>query len=87
MDVGPAKLRPRYTSEVVAFDMTLVLTTAQVTTLENFYTAALAFGSLSFTWIHPRTLAAATIRFVSRPTYSKLSGGYHETRFNVEIMP
>ena len=87
VDVGPAKLRPRYTAEVALFQLALVLTTAQVATLDAFYQATLVFGSEAFDWTHPRTLAAVSMRFRSRPSYVPLGGGYWRTVLALEVMP
>lgn len=86
MDVGPAKLRRRYTAEVTRFDVSLILTTAQVATLETFYDTTLQ-GVDPFDWTHPRTLAAASLRFITRPGYQPIGAGYWRTAFALEVLP
>jgi hypothetical protein len=87
VDVGPAKLRPAYTAEVKKFQAALNLSAAQVDTLETFWTSALVFGSAPFDWLHPRTGAAASLRFRARPTYSALGGGYQRAALMLELLP
>lgn len=87
MDVGPAKLRRRYTAEITRFDIALILTTAQVATLETFYDSTVNGGVDPFDWSHPRTLAAAEFRFVSRPAYQPLGADYWRTAFVLEVLP
>jgi hypothetical protein len=86
VDVGPAKLRRRYTAEIKVFQIGLVLTADQVATLETFYDSTL--GAVDpFDWTHPRTLAAASLRFRSRPEYRALAGGWWRASFALELLP
>lgn len=86
VDVGPAKLRRRYTAEVKVFQIGLVLTAAQVATLETFYDATLGVVD-PFDWTHPRTLAAASFRFRSRPEYRALGRSLFRAAFALELLP
>lgn len=86
VDYGPSKVRRRYTAEVKVYQIGLVLTAAQVATLETFYDVTLGAVD-SFDWIHHRTLAAAVYRFRSRPEYRPLGGGYWRTAFALEVLP
>jgi hypothetical protein len=86
VDYGPAKVRRRYTAEVKVYQIGLVLTTAQVATLDTFYDVTLnAVGT--FDWVNQRTLTAAVYRFRSRPEYRPLGGGYWRTSFALEVLP
>jgi len=87
VDVGPPKLRPRYTAEITRFRFSLILSKAQVATLETFYSATVNYGSEPFDWIHQRTKAAASLRFVGRPTYSNAGGIYWRTELDLEVLP
>lgn len=87
MDAGPPKVRPLYTAAPVDFSLTLVITVAQRATLETFYETTVGFGTDTFDWVHPVTLAAATMQFISRPGYSALGGGILRTSFQVRICP
>jgi len=66
VDQGPAKQRRRVTNNVAPMRYTLRLrTSADVDTFKSFWEVDLAGGSLRFDWIHPRTKAAVTMRFVN----------------------
>lgn len=86
IDVGPAKLRRRYTAEIKVFQIGLVLTSAQVATLETFYDVTIGAVD-AFDWAHPRTLAAASLRFRSRPEYRAIGAGYFRASFALELLP
>lgn len=86
MDVGPAKMRRRYTAEVRVYSMGLLLTTAQVVTLETFYYTTLGCVD-PFDWIDHRTNAAASYRFRSPPSYSVAGPGYWRTTLDLEVLP
>jgi hypothetical protein len=87
MDVGPAKMRRRYTSEVRVYGMEMLLTTAQVATLETFYYSTLDCVD-PFDWLNHRTGAAATYRFRSPPAYSEAGApGYWRTSLDLESFP
>jgi len=86
MEQGPAKTRKRYTAAVRRFGITLFMTTAQVEIMDAFFEDDLAFGSLSFTWVNPRTQAAATCRIINEPAYVP-SGPNWKVQFEMEILP
>lgn len=87
MDAGPAKLRSRTTAAPRPIGGAVVLTSAQLATLDGFYVATLSGGALPFDWQHPRTLAAATFRFLSPPQYTALGGGHWQASLSLEAMP
>lgn len=87
MDVGPAKMRRRYTAAVRVYNMELLLTTSQVATLEAFYRTTLAEVD-PFDWTDHRTGAAASYRFRSPPSYSEAGApGYWRTTLDLEVLP
>lgn len=87
MDVGPDFVRRRSTAAPVVFRMSMKLTSAQIDTLDAFYTNTLFGGVSTFTWEHPRTDAAGTFRFLSSPSYSTLGGVWYLAAFSVELLP
>ena len=87
VDVGPAKVRPRYTTEVKRYTVPLLLTKAQVATLETFFTVTIVFGSLTFDWVDQRTGASATLRLTNRPSYIEAGPGYWSTQLELEKWP
>jgi len=87
MDAGPAKVRRRFTATVFKFNAGFILTDTELTIFEDFYADDLKHGSLSFTWVHPRTGAAITSRIKGVYAYTTLSDDAYEVRFEVEILP
>lgn len=87
MDAGPAKTRRRFTASVRPLRVTMPLTRAQVALLDTFYTDTLEGGALEFTWTHPRTLAAVTLRFVSPPQPVPDSGAWWRVDLDLEVLP
>lgn len=63
MDSGPPKSRRRFTTAFRPLRVTIWCTAEQAEDFEEFYMDDCAAGSLSFTWVHPRTQQAATFRF------------------------
>jgi hypothetical protein len=88
MDAGPAKVRRRFTAGVRPLKAVIVCSSAQVTTLETFFAAALASGALPFDWVHPRTQAATSFRFVRPPSIAPERGGkYWRVGLDLEVLP
>lgn len=88
MDVGPAKIRRRFTKATRKFQCQLFMTSAQVTTFETFWETTLIGGSVTFDWVHPRTRAAATCRF-RNPRYQISTtggGGTNIVSFVLEVL-
>lgn len=85
MDVGPAKRRRRYTAAVRRFSVPLILTVAQVATLETFYETTLSGGVDAFDWVHPRTLAAVSLAFVARYQLQPIGAGYYQVVLELEL--
>lgn len=85
-DIGPAKLRKRYTAAPVMFTLSVDCTPSEVEAFDTFFYTTTSYGVLSFDWDHPRTGDPATMRFVSMPRYTPLE---HLMRisFSVEILP
>lgn len=86
MDAGPAKVRRRFTAGVRTINVEFLLTSAQTQTLDDFYQTTLSGGSLSFTWVNPRTGGSESCRFVQPPEYISNSG-YFRSSFSLEILP
>ncbi len=75
MEAGPPKVRRRFTAGIRTMDMQLRVDADQVATLDTFYDATLAGGTLRFDWLHPRTGGALTYRFVEPPSYTPVARG------------
>lgn len=87
MDQGPAKLRQRTTAGVRRLRMAFLLTTAQVETIDEFYTDTLKGGALPFVFAHPRSEEALNLRFTAPPVYSPAGNGYFRVGIEAEAMP
>lgn len=63
LEVGPAKVRRRFTTAPRPFKLAVQLDGAQVQTFEDFARLTIRGGEDAFDWVHPRTRQAATFRF------------------------
>lgn len=72
-DVGPSKLRRRFTGTNEAFSFTLTLLPAQYTTFMNFYKTTLQ-EVLPFDWLDMRTGVTQTYRFNKQPVSKWVAG-------------
>lgn len=86
MDIGPAKIRRRTTSNVTKLTGTLILDTTQLTAFETFYITTISYGSVYFTWVHPLTNASCTMRFTEPPSYTPAGGSYTRVDMKLEIL-
>lgn len=89
-DAGPAKQRRRFTAAVRTIQLTFKLTPAQVETLDAFWETGTGGGTLPFTWVHPRTQAAVTMRFIAdQPplVQPRNRGMFYTVSFSIEILP
>ena len=74
MDVGPPKTRMRDSSAPYKITGKITMTVAQYILFDEFYNETLRYGSLSFGWKHPYTLAEVTMRFSSVPKTEDAEG-------------
>lgn len=87
MDKGVAKVRRRTTANARNIQFTLLLTEAQVSTLETFYITTLTSGADEFTYTHPRTGDSVTARFTQPPAYSDVNGVVYRAEISLEVLP
>jgi hypothetical protein len=87
MEMGPPKVRRRFTATGVQIEMRLVLTTAQLSDLESFHKTDCLNGALPFDWNHPRTGAAVKARFIAPPAYTSAGRGYWPTAISLMVLP
>ena len=87
MDAGPAKVRRRFTAGVRPHTMKLILTTAQVVILDDFFVSTLSGGAAAFDWVSPRTGGSVEFRFKGPPEYRPLGVGKYEVGFELEELP
>jgi hypothetical protein len=88
MDSGPKQMRNLFTATPTDFAITMSMTSDQVTTLDTFYRTECKNGTLEFTWIHPRSHGAVTMRFTGIPPSSSAKAyNTFTVTFTVEILP
>lgn len=66
-DVGPAKVRRRFTSAVRPMTFNFLMTSEQLTSFETFFIETLQGGALAFDFVHPRTEETISLRFLQEP--------------------
>ena len=86
MDVGPDKVRRRTTSNPRPIQCSYVLTGAQLTILDDFYTGDAAGGATEFDMPHPRTGVTVSVRFRAAPTYTAVQGNFRAA-LDIEVLP
>ena len=87
MDVGPAKVRRRFTRGVETYTGSIYLTVSQYTLFKSFFNTTLNGGVLPFTFNHPITQVPTDFRFVGTPQYNSIGGGNFTTVFTWEALP
>jgi len=85
-DIGPAKVRPRYTAASEPMSGQLLLGVDQLASFRSFYRSTLYRGSLPFYWLDPRDASLALFRFVGAFKWEAWNGMYVVT-FQVEKLP
>ena len=73
MDMGPVKVRRRYTAAPASFRLMLSLTKDQLALFRTFFNDTLEGGALTFDWVHPVTQSAIELRFQAPPTIQAVS--------------
>jgi hypothetical protein len=92
VDVGPAKIRRRFTGDRRTFTIGLDFTRTELSTFDAFFLTTTKGGSLSFAWELPRTGAVADFRFLGPPAYRPQAprgagGEWWRVSFDVEMLP
>lgn len=87
MDVGPQKVRRRFTKAVDEYTASITITNDQYPIFESFYNTTLNGGVLAFEYNHPITQVPTDFKFKSDPVYSPMGGEYWMVTFALEAMP
>lgn len=85
-DVGPAKVRQRYTAVSDRLTVQYNLSSVEVVDLVDFYKISTAGGALAFDYQHPRTGATVQVRFLSPPSIVP-SGNRYRVTVRLEVLP
>lgn len=88
-DKGPAIVRRRTTANVRPLSFSMMLTSEELQTLDDFFTDETDYGSVPFDYDHPRTGDACTARFKpgSVPQYLDREGVIYGVAVELEILP
>lgn len=87
MDVGPAKVRSRFTDAVDVYSCSVDFDFSEHSTFENFGKTTLNNWVLPFLFDDPFTEAEATFRFVEPPTVNPLGGRVFQVSMSWEKLP
>ncbi len=87
MDVGPPKVRQRYTAGIRKFSCDYRMTEAQIATLDTFFVTTISGGSVSFDMPHPRTGDNITVRIIGVPAYRAVTKGIYDVSCKFEELP
>ena len=86
MEFGPKKRRARFTGQLEKMTGSMILSTAQVNTLREFYRVSCGGGVLSFSFIHPETKLPITARFDGAPKMAHIGGEYFTAAIALEVI-
>lgn len=85
MNVGPPKIRRRFTKQIRSFSLEMRLTQAEKAVFETFWQNTASGGSRPFDWVHPQNRTAITFRFrLPAPSFTSIGGADSIVRFAVE---
>lgn len=74
MDVGPEKVRSRFTDAVDQYQVTMYVDFDQVAVFNTFYKTNLTNGVQQFQFLNPLTSTTDNFRFISTPNITPLGG-------------
>lgn len=87
MDIGPQKVRRRFTKSVNSLTGSIYLTIAEYNTFYTFYNTTLNGGILPFEFNHPITQELKEWRFKGPAKISSIGGGNFMVDFSWEELP
>jgi hypothetical protein len=87
VDVGPVKVRSRFTDAVDQYRAAIFLDSAEYDDLRTFYKTTLNNGTDYFTWVDPIDSSAASFRFISPPRISSMGGAKFTVSLALERLP
>mgnify|MGYP001170021751 CR=1 FL=1 len=87
MDIGPAKVRRRTTSNVTKVSGDIIVTRDQYNTLSSFFSNNASYGATEFDWINPITGSSCSMRFSAPPRVKPEKGSLLRVSLSLEIMP
>ena len=87
MDIGPQKVRRRYTKPVNSLTGSIYLTQVQFNIFYSFYNTTLNGGTIQFEFNHPITGVLTNWRFKGPARVQSIGGGNFTVEFSWEEMP
>jgi len=87
VDVGPAKIRSRFTKEIDRFSCSIDLEKDDYSILSTFYKTTLNNGVRTFNYNHPMTGVESEFRFVEPPSITPIGGLWFKVGLSWEEMP
>ncbi len=87
VDVGPAKVRSRFTRGIDEFSATIDLEYDDYIIFNTFFKTTLGNGSKTFYYNHPMTGVQSVFRFKDPPSITAMGGRYFKVSFAWEEMP
>jgi hypothetical protein len=87
VDVGPAKVRSRFTDAVDNYSCAIFLDFSEYSTFMTFYKTTLNNGTNQFLFTDPFSLVERAYRFVDAPNISAMGGRFYEVSMNWELLP
>ncbi len=87
MDIGPQKVRRRFTKGVDTYSASIYLTNAQYLIFENYYDVTLNGGATPLIFPHPITQVPTIFRFKDEPQYRPIGGLNWTVSFTWEKLP
>lgn len=87
IDVGPAKLRRRFTTDALFINGQMRMSQSQLDDLETFYLTTLLGGTLTFDLVNPINSVSRELRFINPYIASHIGGVYYDVSFQLEVMP
>jgi hypothetical protein len=87
VEVGPAKVRRRYTKAIDLYRSTINLKYDDWQTLKDFYDVTLNGGALPFNFENPMTQTQEEFRFVTSPDLAPLGGEWFRVTLDLERLP
>lgn len=87
MDIGPAKVRSRFTDAVDRYSCSILLEFDEVPTFKTFYKQTLVNGTLPFLFTDPFTETEEIFRFAETPRIRPLGGITYELVMVWEKLP
>ena len=87
MDSGPVNTRPRYRAVSRALTNIILMDDQQYDTIRDFHEGACSMGAMPFNF-SDRTGQTRVVRWLAPPSItSAVTGGLHQVRVTVEILP